>query len=331
MRGVMLAAAQATPEALRRWKEQGVNAAALLLTEGQRSSTVEAGAREVRAAGLELYYWIEIGRNPALAKAHPEWMASLQGHPEWRRHFPKAPVPSEGEIVKCYPWVPVFYQEAFGAHLKRVERLLEGKPAPKGVFLNDLQAAPSACGCGNILCRFTPDYGPVRTATHLPADAAARFVAAVANLTPATVIPVWTPECEEADAAEDGACSGVGCFEGRCWYAWTEQVMPIARRCRTLAALLPYRAFDRDLPRYGPTAGWVAHALRSFARMPPRRGGEAIPADRLIAVLQGWDVTGAQVEAQLQRADEAGAAGTLLAMTPIEQGWEPRIVPVLPT
>ena len=37
-------------------------------------------------------------------------------------------------------------------------------------FLNDLQAAPSACGCGNTFCRWTPDYGPIRTATELPPE-----------------------------------------------------------------------------------------------------------------------------------------------------------------
>ena len=42
-------------------------------------------------------------------------MASLQGHPEWRRLFPQAPQPRDGEVVKNYPWVPVLYQEAAAA------------------------------------------------------------------------------------------------------------------------------------------------------------------------------------------------------------------------
>jgi hypothetical protein len=324
LRGALVTAAQATESRLGRLKGDGFNAVALLLTERASPRAIDAAAGRARAAGLDLYYWIEICRCPALADAHPEWMASLQGHPEWRRHFPKAPLPAEGEVVKCYPWVPVLYREAFDAHLARVRKLLEGRPAPRGIFLNDLQAAPSACGCGHILCRWTPDYGPLRTATHLEPDAAARFVAAVATLTPAAVIPVWAPECEEADAAKEGACAGVGCFEGRCWYAWTEQLMPVARQCRTLAALLPFRALGRSDPRYGPPGAWVAHALRSFAEMPPKRRGAAVPPDRWVAVLQGWDVSAAERDTQFRAAGEAG--GTLLALTEIDQRWEPRIV-----
>ena len=101
--------------------------------------------------------------------------------------------------------------------------------------------------------------------------------------------------------------------------------MPLARRSRRLAALVPFRAFGRDEPRYGPTASWVTHALRSFQTMPPQRQGEAIPTRRLIAVLQGWDVTPAERQAQIRRADEAGAAGTILSLMEINQRWEPRL------
>lgn len=324
--GVLMTAAQATPERLRTIHAEGANTVVLSLTDGEAAAD-GAAARRIQAAGLPLYYWIEIGRNPALAQAHPEWMASLQGHPEWRRHFPNAPSPGAGEVVKNYPWVPVMYQEAFDAHLKRVAALLEERPAPKGVFLNDLQGAPSACGCGNLLCRWTSDYGPIRTATRLPADAAANFAAAVQTLAPqAKIIPVWTTECEEHDGAKDGPCAGVGCFAGACWKEYTAQLMPLAEQCETLAALVPYRAFQRDLPRYGPTAGWVTHALSSFVEMPPRRQGRPISMNRVVAVLQGWDVTAAQVQAQIQRSREAGAAGHVVARMKIDQSWEPRIV-----
>src|SRR5439155_8973266 len=219
-------------------------------------------------------------------------------HPEWRRLFPQAPQPRDGEVVKNYPWVPVLYQETFAAQLQRIADLLHGLPAVTGVFLNDLQAAPSACGCGNVLCRWTPDYGPVRTATRLPDDAAARFVAAVRGLVPAsTVIPVWTPECEEQE--KDAACAGVACFQGACWREYTAQLMPVARECDTLAALCLYRAFGRDLPRYGGEAGWVRQALLSFPEMPPKRGGQAIAPGRVVAILQGWDATDAQRQAQI--------------------------------
>ncbi len=128
--------------------------------------------------------------------------------------------------------------------------------------------------------------------------------------------------------AKDGGCAGVACYTGTCWYEYTKQLMPLARDCETLAALLPYRAFGRDDPRYGPTAGWVKQALQSFVEMPPKRGGESVPVGRLIAVLQGWDQSAAERQAQIQRAEEAGAAGTVLSLMKIEQGWEPRMVRV---
>jgi hypothetical protein len=62
--------------------------------------------------------------------------------------------------------------------------------------------------------------------------------------------------------------------------------------------------------------------------MPPRRGGEAIATDRLIAVVQGWDVSPTELDDQIARVREAGAAGCIVARTKIDQGWQPRIVPV---
>ncbi|MEJ7608633.1 MAG: hypothetical protein WKF37_20770 [Bryobacteraceae bacterium] len=286
MKGILLTHADASGKEMQAAKRRGINSVVLYIDEGQVRETISA-AKRIRNHGLELYYWIEIGRNPRMANEHPEWMASLQGHPEWRRFFPDAPFPKEGEVVKNYPWVPVAYKESFDAHLERVKKLLPGRPLPKGVFLNDLQAAPSACGCGNSFCRWTPDYGPVRTATRLGDDAAAQFAAAVQKLLPsAEIIPVWTTECEEHDSVKGGRCAGVPCFPNTCWREYTKQLMPLARESQRLAALVPYKAFDQDLPRYGPTAGWVKSATQSF--MPPLRNGRAISASRILAILQGW-------------------------------------------
>ncbi|MBI3852952.1 MAG: hypothetical protein HY298_22075 [Verrucomicrobia bacterium] len=324
LKAVLISAAQASSERLRNLKRDGYNAAALNLVDGSGQPEEEA-ARRIEKSGLDLYYWIEIARNPTLADAHPEWMASLQGHPEWRRFFPKLPATKTNEVVKNYPWVPMLYQETFPVHLERVKQLLADQPTPTGIFLNDLQGAPSACGCGHPLCRWTTDYGPIKTATRLPNDAAARFVASVKKLLPkAKIVPVWTPECEEHDL--DGLCAGVGCFKGTCWREFTTQLMPLARAAESIGALLPYREFQRDLPLYGPTAGWIKHALNSFSEMPPKRNGTAVPENHLIAVLQGWDVTPEQISAQVARSQEAGAAGYVVSLMKIDQSWEPRIV-----
>src|SRR5262249_42441253 len=205
----LLAPEQVSEEKLASLKAEDYTAAAISLSESNPRAQSSA-ATQISRSAFALYYWIEIGRNPALADAHPEWMASIQTHEEYRRFFPELPKLKTNQVVKNYPWVPVLYQETFPVHLDRVKHLLEGKPQPAGVFLNDLEGARSACGCGNHLCRWTTDYGPLKTATRLPNDAAAQFVAKVEKLAPnAKIIPVLTSECEEVDTKT--LCAGVNC------------------------------------------------------------------------------------------------------------------------
>jgi hypothetical protein len=211
--------------------------------------------------------------------------------------------------------------------LERVKKLLANQPKAVGIFLNDLQGAPSACGCGSPLCRWTSDYGERRTTTPLSDDAATLFVKAVENVSPDTsVIPVWTTECEKHDGAEDGLCAGVGCFDGICWKAYTKQLMPLQQACDKLAVLLPFREFNRDLPIYGERAGWIRHAIDSFEKIPPQHGGDKIPASRLIAVLQGWDVKPSDVEAQVNVAKKSGVLGFIVAYAKIDQSWHPKVI-----
>jgi hypothetical protein len=62
--------------------------------------------------------------------------------------------------------------------------------------------------------------------------------------------------------------------------------------------------------------------------MPPAHGGKAVPADRLIAILQGYDATADEIAAQIGQAQAAGAAGYVVSHAKIEQSWSPRIVPL---
>ena len=331
LKGALVSAEQTGADRLRALRAKHYNAVVLALDGANAAKELEA-ARAIGAAGFDLFYWIEVGRNPALADAHPEWMASLEvHHAEWRRLFPKLPPTKTNEVVKNYPWVPVHYQESFPVHVERVKQLLADKPTPRGVFLNDLQGPPSSCGCGHHLCRWATDYGPIEkmTATRRPKDAAAEFVAEIKKLSPdAKIIPVWVTECEEHDKEE--LCAGVACFQGACWREWTAQLLPVAAEAETVGALLPYRAFQRDLPRYGPDAGWIKQALESFSVMPARYKAAGVPVQRLVAVLQGWDVTPEQVAAQVAQADAAGAAGYVVSHMKLNQDWEPRIVKVIP-
>ena len=318
----ILEPAQADSRRLAELAGAGYNGVVLMLSAGD--TQIQPAAKQVAIAGLDLYYWIEIARSPALADAHPEWMASVQTHQEWRRFFPDLPALKTNEVVKNYPWVPVVYKETFPVHLQRVRTLLADLPVAKGVFLNDLQGAPSACGCGNPLCRWTPDYGPLTSATRLPNSGAADFVAAVKKLAPGSaVIPVWTTECEELDKPQ--LCAGVDCFRQTCWREFTAQLMPVVEQSGTIAALLPYKAFQRDLPSYGGEAAWIGEALMLYSKLPLRYQTKSVAPRQIIAVLQGWDVTAAQVQAELARARESGAAGVAVSLAKIEQAWQPRI------
>ena len=327
-RGALLTAEMATPQQLAELKAQGFADAVLRLDDvgPQAAQADSAAAQRITSADLRLHYWIEIGRCPQLADEHPGWIASLQGHQEWRRLHPDFPQPKASEVVKCYPWVPILYREAFAAHLKRVERLLADRPPPVSLLLNDLQGPPTACGCGNPVCRWTADYGPIKTATTEGDDAAARFVAKVEALAGENirVIPIWTTECEEHDVAKDALCAGVGCFKGICWKAYTKQLQPLAEQSPTIGALLLYKEFGQDTKAYREPAGWVGHAVRGFATMPPKHGGKAVEPQRLIAVLQGWDVTAEQIAAQRTQAEAVGAGGFLVAFAKIDQSWSPK-------
>ena len=75
-------------------------------------------------SSARLYYWIEVGRNKDFAREHPEWMASLGSHDDWRNSFPDAPRLNKGEVAKAWPWTPIAYQKAFDAHLARIKELL---------------------------------------------------------------------------------------------------------------------------------------------------------------------------------------------------------------
>lgn len=321
---VVLSADQVNDDSTKMWREKGFQIV-LLVTELDGQTKAAAESILLRFGTVE--YFFEIGRNPKLAAQHPDWMASIQGHDEWRRLFPKTLRPKKNEVVKVYPWVPVFYQEAFDAHLDRIKKSLAALPQPGRLWLNDVQGAPTACGCGHPLCRWTADYGPLKTATTLGDWAPAKFVKQVQQLTPKSrVIPIMTSECEEED--KNSHCGGVGCFEGICWKAFTKQLDLVALETEEIGVACFYKEFGRDLKRYGGTANWIDFALHSFELMPQKRNGKGVSTNRLIAVLQGWDVTEEELTKQIEIATAQRPAGILICAPKIEQGWQPKIVPV---
>lgn len=326
----LIAASNASPTSIQDLKSSGFSTVVIKLKNHDEVSkeAVRKATAAVKEAGLAFGYWVEVARSPELADKHPEWMASLQTHDEWRRLFPDSPKPNVNEVAKTYPWVPILSREPFKAQRERVVGLLADLTQANIVFLNDLQGAPSACGCGNSLCRWTSDYGERRNTIPLGDDAAALFVTEIQKASPKSeVIPVWTTECEKHDGHPDGLCAGVGCFDGICWKAYTRQLMPVAASSDRLAVLATYRQFQRDIPQYGEAkASWVNFAISTFQTMPPEHSGKAIPSSRVIAVIQGWDVTNDEIAAQKQAAEKAGAAGFVVAFDKIEQSWSPKLV-----
>jgi hypothetical protein len=111
-----------------------------------------------------------------------------------------------------------------------------------------------------------------------------------------------------------------------CWKEYVKQFSPVAEEARRVGVLLPVREFERALPVYREPAGWVSHALSTFQTLVPQHGGKPVEPSRLMAVVQGWDVTDAEVAAQVERAWAARAGGVIVARVKIEQQWQPRIV-----
>ncbi|HKI19339.1 MAG TPA: hypothetical protein VKA15_15740 [Isosphaeraceae bacterium] len=327
VRGVFVRPERVTPGFLATWRMKGATAVVVPLDETTKQHW-EAMARAAEQSGMTLWPWIEVARNPAMADGHPEWMAATGGHhDDWRRRFPKAPTAKPGEVVKAWPWVPIGYAPAFDAHRQRLKTLLGDLPGTwSGVFLNDLQAGPSSCGCGNDQCRWALDYGSPATTSRTPGDdAAARVVAELVVRQPGkAVIPVWVTECEPMDLPDakegTGLCVGVPCAARDCWpryaRAWNALLKvtdgPIA------LALWP-ETFRRDPAR------WIETDVTLFQH--PLRDSNPLAPARTIAVVQAWDKPQASVDTLLAQVKRA-ATGWVLALDPIDQSWEPRVVPI---
>ncbi len=325
MRGVLVGPDRISPEFLATWRANGVNAVVVPLDDAAKRRW-KPMAEAAEQAGMTLWPWIEVARSPTMADAHPEWMAATGGHhDDWRSRFPAAPAAQPGEVIKAWPWVPIGYAPAFDAHRERLRLLLGDLPGSwAGVFLNDLQAGPSSCGCGNDQCRWALDYGSPPTADKTPGDdAAARIVAELSAGHPSKVIiPVWVTECELTDLPDakggTGLCGRVRCAANDCWPRYARNWNPLVKATSGPIALgIWHETFRRDAAR------WIESDLALFQK--PLRGASPLAADRTITVIQAWGKSDAAAIALSQRV-EGAAAGWVLALDAIDQSWEPRAV-----
>jgi hypothetical protein len=333
---VLVEAETVTPAAVSQWKQEQFKAVAVVLDERTGEGRYRELARHISDGGLDLYCWAEVARNPKLAAAHPRWMAALGSHEDWQKNFKNFPEPGAGEVAKAFPWVPIGYREAFDAHLARIEQLLKrAPPGWRGLLLNDLQAGPSSCGCGNLQCRWAIDYNVRPTATKLEGDdVAARFVAEVRKRAgDKTVIPVWTTECDEVDLPADkhqgkpgtGLCGTVGCATGACPEVFTRQWSALASgHDGPIGLLAVHTALHRTQKEFGGGPGWVTNAIAYVDKTLPANGGKAISADRLWVVVE--DARNAEGVTAREVATKAGAGAVIVARAKIEQSYEPRII-----
>jgi hypothetical protein len=333
---VLVEAEMVTPATVSQWKKDRFQAVAVILNERiDKAAYLETG-RRISEGGLDLYCWIEVARNAALAANHPRWMASLGSHEDWQKNFPKSPAPENGQVAKAFPWVPIGYREAFDAHLTRIEQLLQrAPPGWRGLLLNDLQAGPSSCGCGNLQCRWALDYHVASTATKLEGpDVAARFVAQVRQrVAGKAVVPVWTTECAEVDLPvkkslgrpSTGLCGTVSCATGTCPTAFSHQWSALTSKDDGPIGLLAlHTTLQRTQKEFGGGPGWLTNAMAYLDQTLPAHGGKSIPSHRLWLVVEGFRPDEEANARQL--ATKAGVGAVIVARTRIDQSYQPRMV-----
>jgi len=331
---VLVSAGHVSAQAIAEWKADKF-AGVVLLLHHTNSGAMERATRQLESAALPYYYWIEVGRDEETAKEHPRWMASLGMHEDWRKLFPNAAEPKNGEVAKAYPWVPINYQEAFAGHLARVKELLRQAPTNHaGILLNDLQSGPSSCGCGNLQCRWATDYHVPATGTYVGDDAAAQFVRAVQALAGSRpVIPVWTTECERQDLPASqrpdrkstGLCGTVGCATGACPQEFTKRWNHLVENAdRSIALLATHRQLARTNSAFAHGSAWVTDTVAYLDEVVPKNGGTLFPHDRLWIVVEGE--TREEELVARRAAARTGAADVIVARIVVDQSFRPRVL-----
>ena len=321
--GVVFDSKDISSELAKEWNERGYEVICKLDPINHENNT--KAARTLLSKQGSVVYLIEVARVPHIANQQPELMSSLQGHPEWRRYYPSFPKEKKDEVVKTFPWIPILHKQGLELHLKRVNELLSKLPKPKTVWLNNIQGAPSSCGCGNTLCRWTSDYGPKKTTDLIGDKAPGQFLKKLSSLyNGVNFIPVFYTECEEGDKPH--FCAGVGCYKGICWKAWSRQLSEISKYSNIVGAAAFFKDLERTNSKYGEPGGWVKIVIEQFQTMPLKNGKKAWPREQIISVIQGWGVSDQEIENQIRASRNSSAKGHVLVKATLDQSWVPKIV-----
>ncbi len=129
-------------------------------------------------------------------------------------------------------------------------------------------------------------------------------------------------ECEPVDLPDapggTGLCGGVRCAKGDCWPRYTRAWNPLLKATEGPIALAVWaETFRRDAAR------WPDADVALFQN--PPGDSNPLPPARTIAVVQAWNTPDADVHALFKRT-HGSALGWVLALDPIDQSWEPRLV-----
>ena len=82
-------------------------------------------------------------------------------------------------------------------------------------------------------------------------------------------------------------------------------------------------ALQRTQKEFGGGPGWVTNAMAYLSQTIPANGGKMISSDRLWMVVDGS--AGGTTAREL--AAQTGAGAVIVARTPIDQSYEPRMIP----
>jgi hypothetical protein len=312
------------PLAARGVAGSGYSAAIVPITREEEREEVARAIAAARAEGLAPYLWIGVARDEEAARAHPEWLSEPQ-HREWLELFPEEDWTGRSPVV--FPWICVNDRAVFAYAAGRVTRLVRAVDSPvDGLFLSDIQGGPAGCGCGNDLCR-SWDNSPGEKIAPSPYESPEIFFSLVflaemrRRLAGVTIIPVICEECEagiEMDgiAGPDeilGECHGVPCRP--CSVDYYPRFIDALSGEASVGLLSLYKLWRRNVPLWGDEAGWVGAILRRYLGRDPRQ--------RLLSVLQGWDVSSAELEAQIRQSRAGGSAGHIVIASPIDQSFRP--------
>lgn len=310
------------PKAVEAARQAGASGVIALLDQDLERSYIEGFKTQARRHGIEPGFWIEIGRDQDAANRHPEWLHVPQ-HTDWLSQFPGW----SGEKAAVFPWLPLNNMAVFEYQLAKVASLASMLEPGDSIYLNNVQNPPAGCGCGNLQCRSWDNSPGEKIAPspyeHKDVYFTSLFMDALkARMPSISFTPIICPECEQGVVmgrvanpdAQTRYCNSINCSDPCGGFYYPGLVRALGGLDR-VGLLCTYKALRRDLPVYGGTAAWVASNIGRY--------GEHAPVTKLMPVIQGWDVSGEEIKAQVDFVSNTSVRGYILARFPLDNTFWP--------